>query len=291
MLFSKKLSIPLYHGFSPTSWQRSAHLMLKKDREHPHINKLRSIQILDPEYNAILKVKIIRQTMHRQSTIRSLGSDMYGGRPQLSELYALMHQNLTFDWKKLTVAPSSLINLDASKCFDRIYPNLANIALQRIGIHPNIATIFSETAIKMKHQIKTVHGLFPTCFMAPSDKIYSGVGQGNAAAGISWLSIESILLKAYTTHPNTSHIINDPSGKVQHTSAVIGFVDDNNILSTYTTKNKIIIHDDIKQKLLLWSQYLEASCGIINHKKTHVYSWRWSHIGNRIQPSDIISPN
>ena len=112
---------------------------------------------------------------------------MYGGFPQLSTLDALMHQNLTFDIQQQTFTTSSLINLDASKFFDRIYPDLENISLQILGIHKHIVTIFAETSINTHHQIKTNYGIFPGSFMSPPQKMYSGLGQGNEEEGVSWL--------------------------------------------------------------------------------------------------------
>lgn len=190
------MSIPLKGEFSPNRWRSSVHIMLQKQQGFPHVDRLRSIQLLDPEYNSLLKMKVIHKAMRRNYSNSALGGDMYGGRPKMSTHNSLMSQTLSYDIQSQLLKTGTLINIDASKCFDKIYPNLANIALQRIGIHPSLAILFSETSKKMTHQITTHQGVMPPTLTAPDNSCYSGVGQGNAASGIAWLALESLILKA-----------------------------------------------------------------------------------------------
>ena len=142
------MSIPIKGKFSPLCWQSSVHIILQKKQVFPHVDRLHSIQLLDPEYNEILKMKIIHKAMRCKYTRTELGTDMYGGRPKKSTHDDLMSQTLSYDIQSQSLKSGTLINIDTSKCFDKIYPNLENIALQRIGIHPSLAIMCSETSEK-----------------------------------------------------------------------------------------------------------------------------------------------
>lgn len=214
--------------------------------------------------------------MKRKPTITTFGREMYGGRPHFSTHDALMHQNLAFNIIQQTFKKGSLINLDASKCFDKIYPKFSNISLQRIGVHPNISLVFSKTTKNMQHQINTAYGTLPLTLQDPNNKIFSGVGQGNSDAGVTWLASERIILNAFQQHFHPGQIFSDPQNQIHHKSSVIAFVDNNNIISTNLTKSTKQIFNDINRKCIHWKQYLETMGGIINDDKTHIYAWKWT---------------
>lgn len=113
--------------------------MLEKKPGFPHVDRLRSIQLLDPEYNVLLKMKIIHQTMRRAQPQLIIGPDMYCGRQNIEAHDSLMEQTLTYDLHSQIRKSGSLINLDSRKCFDNIYHKFSKISLQRLNIHPDIS--------------------------------------------------------------------------------------------------------------------------------------------------------
>ena len=68
------MSIPLIFNFSPKLWQSAVQIMLKKYPTFPQGDKLRSIQLLNSEYNVTLKFKLIHQTIHRKNNSKALGN-------------------------------------------------------------------------------------------------------------------------------------------------------------------------------------------------------------------------
>ena len=286
-LYSLRMSVPLKGRFSPIRWQSSVHIILEKIPGFPHVDLLRSIQLLDPEYNSLLKMKIIHQTMHIPQPQLMLGEDMYGGRHKIASHYALMSQTLTYDIHSQMRLAGSLINIDARKFFDKIYPNFANIELQRLNIHPSIAKVFSETSLKMKHQISTSQGVMPPQIQAKDNDVFSGVGKGNEVSGISWLAMESIILKALEIFCSPGEFLHDPTNQFKNWSQVIAFVDDNNLISSYPHKNYSTIFKDIIKKFTYWQDALQGTVGIINQEKMSVYSWKWSIINGKLKARNI----
>lgn len=214
--------------------------------------------------------------MNRKTTKQTLGTNMYGGLPHLGTTDALYHQNLLMDLSAQTFTPTSIIKLDASKCYDRIYPNLSNISLQHIDAHPHIATVYWQTTKEMIHHINTAYGILPPHYVATNDGLYSGVGQGNSASGISWIAVKTLILKVM----KQQHIIGKrytyTHKNISHESLVVGYIDDNNILSTHYNLSKHTIYKDIKNIFLSWKDCLETTGGQLNNSKTNIYAWKWT---------------
>ena len=136
-ILSTMISIPLIHGFSPQRWQNSIHVMLEKIEGQPRIDKLRIIQLLEADFNIALKIKIGRSIMYNAERNQTLGNQMHGGRRGNSTATELSIQKLTHNITKQTRRCMVSMNLDATKCYDRIFPNLGGIALSRLGLTSN----------------------------------------------------------------------------------------------------------------------------------------------------------
>lgn len=108
-------------------------LNVRKIRGNPLITKLRIIQLFEADFNAALKIKIGRQLMSASEALGFLGDDMHGGLNNHSAQTAILTQQLTCNVSQQYRTPCSILVLDDSKCFDRIFPNIVSITLQRIG--------------------------------------------------------------------------------------------------------------------------------------------------------------
>ena len=91
------MSLPFQYGFSPERWRESIHVMLEKIRGNPRIDKLRIIQLFEADLNAVLKIKIGRNLMHKPEMERILGDDMHGGRKGRTAHDALLTQTVATD--------------------------------------------------------------------------------------------------------------------------------------------------------------------------------------------------
>ena len=56
------MSLPFMYVFSPKRWKQSIHFMIEK-KGQPRLEKLCIIQILEDDFNAVLKIKIGRMIM------------------------------------------------------------------------------------------------------------------------------------------------------------------------------------------------------------------------------------
>ena len=273
------MSLPVMYSFSPERWKKSVHIMLEKIQGRPLINKLRIIQLFEADFNAVMKIKISRQLMRDKEVDILLGNDMHGGRQKRTAQQALLTQQLTFNISRQKRLQYSVINLDATKCFDRIYPNLAVITMTKIGSPKGMIVSLAKTLNGMQHRIRTAHGLSTNTISAPHSELWSGVGQGGGASIPIWLSMELPMLESLKKFSKGIEL-SDPT--MQHTfrAMAIGFIDDNNIIITYPQK---VTHQEQQVQLndtyRAWNGLLMATGGELSHDKcsTSCWDWKWKN--------------
>ena len=129
-ILSRITSIPLEYGFSIRCWQHATHVMLEKQPGFPLSTSLRNIQITEADLNAALKVKIGKQTMNSKTGKSIIGTNMHGGIKKRSTTDAIITQILLLDIANYFKYPTTIMSMDAEKCFDRIPPHIANIAMR-----------------------------------------------------------------------------------------------------------------------------------------------------------------
>ena len=175
-----KLLTTLQGSIVPNSWGKSTHVMIPKTKGYLHVNKLRTIQIIEAELNIMLKFIVNKNLMFLNTTSNIIGPNTYGSLKNRSKNDSLLQQNFTLKIINKLKQPSRIISLDSSKFYDRIYPNLSSITMQRLGLHKKISIILSQTLIHTQHRIKTSYGLSTNYIQNNTNQIASGVGKGNS---------------------------------------------------------------------------------------------------------------
>ena len=186
-ILALQISIPFRWGISLPRWERSLHIMIEKVKDIKDITQMRIIQLMEADYNAALKI-IMRRTINNAIQKNIISHDLHGGLPKRSTHDALLSQQIIIDITNQSNQSGTLLNVDASKCFDRIYGNMENISLQRIGLHELTGNTISTATKNTQHHVRTSYGDSNNYFQSPDNNIWSGVGKGNAAAGPRWLA-------------------------------------------------------------------------------------------------------
>lgn len=83
----------------------------------------------------------------------------------------------------------------------------------------------------MKHQVKTGHGTSCKSIQSEDQELWIGIGQGRAAAGPAWLSIEVFMFTHMNQHAPGAYF-RVPKNEVSIKLQTIGYIDDNNLLIT-----------------------------------------------------------
>lgn len=164
------------------------------------MNRLRIIQLVEADFNVFQKVKIGRELMSFVEKNNLLPDEMYGGRKGKSVHDALIIQNLIFDITRQENRGMICLNLDAEKCYDRVFPSYSAITMASIGLPLSIGITLAKTQKYMSHRVRTEKGISKNRITPQTKELFSGVGQGWGAAGPAWLSVEAPMISVLKKH-------------------------------------------------------------------------------------------
>ena len=286
-VLAHSMSLPFCHGFSFNRWQHSVHHMLEKIPKFPHISKLRIIQILEADLNMYLKIVVGRRLLRHAEQHEMLPPEMYGGRRQKSVSDAIFQQTHIYDIAHQLQQDLICINLDAQKCFDRIYPNVAVIALQRLGLPESVCNSLASTLNAMSHSVNTSNGISESSFHNDTGSVMGGFGQGSAAAGPTCLAIEAPMITTMKQR-TLPYQITSPTSNQTYKNNILSYVDDNNInintqLIQSPTQIATLIHDTVHT----WEELLNTSGGGLSNQKCFYYHMKWIPKGRR----NVLAPS
>lgn len=148
-------------------------------------------------------------------------------------------------------------------------------SLQRIGAPHNTYVTVAKTLSHMKHKVRTAHGVSAKFIQAPLNELWSGVGQGGAASGPVWLVMELPILTAMKQFSPGIKFMG-PSTEPKFSATAIGYIDDNNIINTYSHSTPSLqIQHELQNTLNGWAGLLSATGGALSSSKYSTSSWMW----------------
>ena len=115
----------------------------------------------------------------------------------------------------------SILDSDATGCYDRISHNLLNIAQQRLGSRKEFTTAHARKLHNMLHKVLTANGISSKAFT----KMLAGIGQGSCNSPSGWHSICEIIMEAYR-QLNPGCRWASPTEMIEVLVWLAGFVDD-----------------------------------------------------------------
>ena len=84
---------------------------------------------------------------------------------------ALITQQLVNDISRQTLEPIKVMNLDATKCYDRIFPAFTTLTMARMGAPIKIGETISKTTQQMQHKVMTGHGISKEYIQQPHNEV------------------------------------------------------------------------------------------------------------------------
>ena len=154
-----------------------------------------------------------------------LNEGIYGCRPARSAQDPVFLEILQHEIYKTSMKTGIHKDLDATSCYDRILPAIANICSRRVGVHKSTATLNSRTLERTKYRIKTSAGISDDWYEHNTNNPIYGTGQGSGNSPQIWNFICTTLFDAYTSKAKGAKFISH-DGKYNTTLYMTGYVDD-----------------------------------------------------------------
>ena len=280
-----------YLGFVYDRWLISWHCMLLK-KKHPFLTKLRIIQLFEGDFNGMLKSLLGRQLMRHMVATDQIDITTFGSIPGKDAKEAMKLLDMIYTNHRLFSRTLVTIFNDAAGCYDRIRPNMADIAMRRVGCPASIAKTQTLAQIHMEHKVKTAMGISkgsikwnpgPLCMIILAGIAHyigniGGIGQGGGGSPVGWLVILLIMIRAYRHFSKGAQII-DPLGDNTFTLHVVSYVDDNSLLRSFPSGVSLAtMLQTVSRELTSWWKLLRITGGDLALEKClySVMSWKWT---------------
>ena len=282
------LNYALLRGYSYLRWQTVVNAMLWKDPGNIKIHRTRVIHLYEADYNLALSLKW-REALFESERSRTLVEGQYGSRPRKNSQDPVLLEVLQTEVSRLTRKSLVLMNFDATSCYDRIIPNLANMASRKYGVPATVAQMNSVTLERNHYRLRTGLGTSTSGYSHSHDSPIYGIGQGSGNASIVWSFLWCILYECYEAQVRGA-AYELPNRTSQMLLKMIGFVDDNNGQCNEFLKDFQAPLEELlqraKHEMTVWRDILRASGGDLELPKC---SYQIMHWGFTIEGGPILA--
>jgi hypothetical protein len=161
---------------------------------------------------------------------------------------------------------------DATACYDRIPPNLANLASRSNGMDQALRTVHGETLDGMSYHLLTALGISEEAYRNEKESPVYGTGQESTYSPPAWAQIVS---KLFDAHGKQAHGATycSPDGSIKIFLHMLGFVDDtkhhvNDMMCPRAQSVETLV-SLMAQDSQLWSDLLTASGAALELSKMY----------------------
>jgi hypothetical protein len=196
-LHVRLLELAVNHKHSYKRWQQVANLMLEKDFGIPKIHQLRIIHLYEADLNLLMGIYFARTLVSHIEDHHGFNIGCYGNRPGLSAHEPVLVEELQNSISYLSRTNQIGTDFDATACYDRIPPNLANLTSRSNGMTEDVCIVHGATLDKMLYSLLTALGISDQTYSnEPMSRVY-GTGQGSTYPPPGWGQIVSKLFDAH----------------------------------------------------------------------------------------------
>jgi exonuclease III len=279
-------------------WNKGVDCMLLKASGDTRAHKLRTILLLEADYNMNCKL-LGREAMWTAEKYGCIAREQAGGRrahcPEESSLnMVLVNDDSRFKRKAMAICSN-----DAKGCFDRIVHSVAVICLRRFGLPQAPLTSMFQVIQQLDHHIRTAFGdseqtYGPNSYAGAHPN--QGTLQGNGASGAAWTAVSSAIVEAMRSQGFGYKSWSAISKSVIQL-VCSAFVDDTDLVHSGATNqvSGTVVAEEMQQVLDTWDGLLRASGGALEKQKSFWYlidyerrdgAWHYKSMGS--QPCELM---
>ena len=273
-IFSKMTSLPVETGYSTIRWRQRLECSLEKKGKRLRPDELRTIVLLEGDYNQCLKLIFGKLMMRNSEHATDYPASQFGSKRGSRSIEAVRLKRMALDLIRLNRQPASIITTDLHSCYDRIVHTVGALSARKNGVQPQPIQMMIDTLQKSTNTIRTGFGDSDLSHSSSPEQPYHGTDQGSGASPAIWFAITIILIESLLQENVGTFLVLAMSSKLLRIPAIL-FVDDTDFIVTGSTMSEdaISIRLQSQRTLLLWSALLHATGGSLRPEK-----YRWSLI-------------
>jgi len=251
--------------------------MLEKMLGCALITKLRSILLMEADFNAANKIIYGQRMLQQARKYKLIPEEIYSERNRLADDGTLAKVHF-YDIVRQMRRPAGIGAVDADNCYDKIAHPIASMVFQSLGVPKEAAVSMLSTIQDMNFFLSTGFGDSKVYAGSANGKKTQGLCQGNRAAPAGWGVTSIAMIRAHKRKGHGVHL-RCPITEMDHHSAGTVFVDDTDLEHFNMTKLQTVeeVHVDFQKSILNWGKLLLATGGGLKPAKCfyHLISFVW----------------
>ena len=195
-LHAAKLTACAQKGVVLSRWTVGLTVLLEKIPGDNRIHKMRGIVLVECDFNWYMKMVIARRMVKSAQEKDQVPMECFAKKGS-NCINAVMTKIMFCDESRIHHHPTCIGGNNFADCHDRIAHPPASIALQSFGVPQPAIRVLLIAMQTMQFFLRTGFGESARSYGGSSEHPTLGLGQGNAAAGPSFLAISSLIVNSY----------------------------------------------------------------------------------------------
>ncbi len=200
-----KATLVLRRGIVLERWAWGLSVMLEKLFGCALITKLRSILLMEANFNATNKTIYGQRMLQQARKYKLIPEEIYSERNRLADDGTLA-KVLFFDILCQTRQLAGISSVDDNNCYDRIVHPIASMVFQSLGVPQEATTSMLSTIQDMRFFLRTGFGDSKAYAGSTNGKKTQGMCQGKGAAPAGWTVTSITMIEAHKRKGHGVHL-------------------------------------------------------------------------------------
>lgn len=274
-------SIALKRGILLERWAQGLSVMLEKVPGCSLITKLRSILLMEADFNCANKILYGYRMLRVVRDHHFMPDEIFSEKNRMAD-DGTLSKVLFYDLVRQSRRPAGLSSVDAENCYDRIAHAVASLIFQAFGVPQETVGSMLRTIQEMKFFLRTAYGDSTSASQSSISIKTQGLCQGNGAAPAGWAVVSITILHAHKKKGHGMKILCPITNLKGHIAAIL-YVDDTDVihLDLGTEETVEEAHERLQESVISWGNLLIATGGALKPSKCfyHLISFDFNERG------------
>jgi hypothetical protein len=251
--------------------------MLEKIKGCSVVTKLRSILLMEADFNAVNKTIHGWQMLQNVRKYKCMPDEICSKKNRTANdgtLTKVLFYDIIWQSRRST----GISSVDADNCFDRVAHAVASLIFQAFGVSEETCGAMLKTIQEMQFFLRTAFGDSKTVVGMQIKIKTQGLCQGNGAAPAGWAVVSIVILCAHSKQGHGATFRCPISGTSSKLAAIL-YVDDTDVIHLRLDEDESVeeTHEQLQASVLSWGNLLIATGGLLKPAKCfyHIISFDW----------------
>jgi hypothetical protein len=273
-----KATLLFHHRLVLKCWAQGLLVMLQKVFGCSLITKLRSILLMEADFNGANKTVFSIRMLANARKHNMLPEEIFSEWNRMADNGTLT-KVLAYNIIRQTRRPAGTASVDADNCYDRIVHPIASLVFQSFGVPPAAVESMLTTIPEMKFFLRTGFGDSTDYASSTVTIKMQGLCQGNKVALAGWAVVSICMFNVHKKKRHSAHFLCPITKLKNHIEGV--FYVDNTDLIHFPMDEWQDAWDTflgIQDAIINWGQLLLASGGALKSAKCffHLILFKWN---------------